>query len=314
MTNYNNIVRLSEHRNPWGSFFLLLLFVFVGMFIGQFLGLIALLPWVSFSDLTDPNFLTNIMSDPSFKRQIMIMNACVALGAFIIAPLAYLYFYEKKKASVFFNNNKIITIPLFLTVFIVLTFMSVNSIFIEWNANVTLPDFMESFEMWAKEMEQQAQELTVMMTRFENPGDFVLALVIIGLIPAIGEEILFRGLIQNQLYAITKNIHIAIWAAGLLFSIFHFQFYGLVPRMLLGVLFGYLYYWSGNLLIPMLGHFINNGFTLLLLYMYQQEVITYDIENTTSIPITSIIFSLVLGIILVAFFKRYLSVNIKTNG
>src|SRR5690554_5832087 len=109
-----------------------------------------------------------------------------------------------------------------------------------------------------------------MMTRFDNAGDFILALIVIGLIPAVGEELLFRGLVQNQIGAITKNIHVAIWLAAFLFSTFHFQFYGFVPRMFLGVLFGYLYYWSGNLFIAMLAHFINNGLTLILLYMYQQ--------------------------------------------
>src|SRR5699024_6536529 len=104
--------------------------------------------------------------------------------AFIIAPLVYLYVYEKKHLTIFFNNNHIISIPLLLTVFIVLAFMSVNSIFIQWNANLDLPDFLQPFESWAKRMEQQAQELTVMMTRFNGPGDFIFAIIVIGLIPA----------------------------------------------------------------------------------------------------------------------------------
>ena len=284
------------------------------MFVGQFLGLLALLPWIKLSDLANQDYLSSILRDPEFKRPVMIMNACVALGAFITAPLLYLYTLEKKRPTVFFNNTRIITIPLFLTIFIVIAFMSVNSIFIEWNASVTLPDFMKSFEIWAKEMEQQAQGLTIMMTRFDNPGDFILAMIVIGLVPAIGEEILFRGLIQNQFYAITKNIHVAIWLGGLFFSAFHFQFYGLIPRMLLGVLFGYLYYWSGNLIVAMLAHFINNGLTLVLLYMHQLGYINFDIENTTTIPFANVIFSLVLGIVLIIFFRRYFEAGSATMG
>lgn len=314
MANYNNPVQLSETRSPWISLVLIFVFVFLGMFVGQFIGLIALLPWIEFSKITQPEYLPSILSDPDFKRPIMVMNACVALGAFVIAPLAYLFVVEKKGVKIFFNNNSIVGVPLVLTVFIVIAFMSVNSIFIEWNANLVLPDFLKSFEIWAQNMEQQAQELTKMMTRFDNFGDLLFALIIIGLIPAVGEELLFRGVVQNQLFAISKNIHVAIWLGAFIFSAFHLQFYGLVPRMFLGVLFGYLYYWSGNLWVPILGHFINNGLTLVLLYLYQAHIIGYDLENTTSIPIATVIFSLVLGLILMIFFKRFFKTRINRYG
>lgn len=314
MANYNNPVQLSETRSPWISLVLIFVFVFLGLFVGQFIGLIALFPWLELSKITQPEYLPGILSDPEYKRPLMVMNACVALGAFVLAPLAYLYIVEKKRLKIFFGNNSIMGVPLFLTVFIVVAFMSVNSIFIEWNANLVLPEFLESFEIWAQNMEQQAQELTVMMTRFESFGDLLFALIIIGLIPAVGEELLFRGVVQNQLFAISKNIHVAIWVAAFIFSVFHVQFYGLVPRMFLGVLFGYLYYWSGNLLIPMLGHFINNGLTLVLLYLYQTQNIGYDLENTTTIPIATVIFSLVLGLILMIIFNRFFKTRTNRYG
>lgn len=303
-----------DNKRPWTSFFVLLLFVFIGMFIGQLIGLLVLLPWVGIQDLLDPGFLANIMTDPAYKQAVLIMNGCVAACAFIIAPLAYLYLYEKKSITIFFNNNKIISIPLLLTIFIVVAFMSVNSIFIEWNANVDFPDFMHGFEVWAKKMEQQAQELTILMTRFDHLGDFILAMVVMGLIPSIGEELLFRGLIQNQLGVITKNIHVAIWLAAFLFSVFHFQFYGFVPRMFLGVLFGYLYYWSGNLYVAILAHFVNNGLTLILLYLYQQEIVDFDIETSTAVPMANVLFSFVLGIALMFYFKKYITNRIDNHG
>lgn len=314
MPNSSNPVELSEARSPWVAIVLLFVFVFLGMFVGQFLGLIALIPWIDLSSLMQPDYLPSILNDPEFKRPVMVMNACVALGAFVLAPFAYLHFVEKKNLKIFFQNGSILSLPLLLTIFIVVAFMSVNSIFIEWNANLVLPEFLESFEIWAQSMEQQAQELTMIMTRFDNFGDLIFALIIIGLIPAVGEEFLFRGLVQNQLFAITKNAHVAIWIGGFIFSAFHLQFYGLVPRMFLGVLFGYLYYWSGSLWVPMLGHFINNGLTLVLLYLYQTQNIGYDIENTTTIPIATVIFSLVLGVILIILFQKFFSARINRYG
>lgn len=316
MANNNKLASLYGNHRPWTAFLMLLLFVFIGMFVGQFFGFLAMLPLtgVGLEALSNPNFLADIMSDPTYKRAVMIMNACVATSAFIVAPLVYLYGYAKMPLSIFFNNNNIITIPLLLTIFIVIAFMTVNSIFIEWNAKMELPEFLRGFEAWAKRLEEQAEVLTQMMTRFDNKVDLGLALIVIAVVPAVGEELLFRGLIQNQLGGITKNAHVAIWLAAIIFSAFHFQFYGFVPRMLLGALFGYLYYWSGNLLVPIFAHLMNNGLTLILLYMYQHGAIEFDIESETSVPFTNIIFSLVLVVALIFYFKRYFAVRVKDHG
>ena len=96
---------------------------------------------------------------------------------------------------------------------------------------------------------------------------------------------------KNHVLRITKNIHVAIWVGAFLFSLFHLQFYGLVPRMLLGVMFGYLYYFSGNIIYPMIAHFVNNGFTLIMLYFYQQGIVDFNIENTDVLPWPQVIFS-----------------------
>jgi membrane protease YdiL (CAAX protease family) len=316
MANNNKLASLYGNHRPWTAFLMLLLFVFIGMFVGQFFGFLAMLPLtgVGLEALSNPNFLADIMSDPTYKRAVMIMNACVATSAFIVAPLVYLYGYAKMPLSIFFNNNNIITIPLLLTIFIVIAFMTVNSIFIEWNAKMELPEFLRGFEAWAKRLEEQAEVLTQMMTRFDNKVDLGLALIVIAVVPAVGEELLFRGLIQNQLGGITKNAHVAIWLAAIIFSAFHFQFYGFVPRMLLGALFGYLYYWSGNLLVPIFAHLMNNGLTLILLYMYQHGAIEFDIESETSVPFTNIIFSLVLVVALIFYFRRYFAVRVKDHG
>lgn len=316
MANNNKLASLYGNHRPWTAFLMLLLFVFIGMFVGQFLGLLAMIPiaGIGLEALSNPNFLSEIFTDPAYKRALMVMNASVAICSFIVAPLVYLYAYAKMPLSIFFNNNKIITIPLLLTIFIVVSFMTVNSIFIEWNAKMELPDFLHGFETWAKQMEEQAQVLTQMMTRFDNKTDLLLALFVIAVVPAVGEELLFRGLIQNQLLGMAKNAHVAIWLAAIVFSAFHFQFYGFVPRMLLGALFGYLYHWSGNLLVPIFAHLINNGLTLILLYLYQHGAIEFDIESETSVPIGNIIFSLVLVVALIAYFRRYFAVRLKDHG
>ena len=165
-----------------------------------------------------------------------------------------------------------------------LCFMIANSIIIEWNQNIQMPEFLSSFETWAQEKELQLEELTEYLTSFPSTSQFLIALIIIAVIPAVGEELLFRGLIQNLLAKAFQNYHVGIWLSAFLFGVMHFQFYGVVPRILLGALFGYLYYWSGSLSLAMLGHFINNGLTLILLYLSQLEILDFDPTNTETPP------------------------------
>jgi hypothetical protein len=98
----------------------------------------------------------------------------------------------------------------------------------------------------------------------------------IGIIPAVGEELLFRGIIQRVLIQWTRNKHLGVWIAAILFSALHFQFYGFVPRALLGVMFGYMLIISGNLWLPVIAHFINNTVAVIAYYMYDIGTIEVD--------------------------------------
>ena len=132
----------------------------------------------------------------------------------------------------------------------------------EWNANLSFPDFMSGFERWAKEEEDRLAKITSLITAIDSVPELLLGILVIALLPAIGEELVFRGMIQQELWRGSRNIHLAIWTSAFIFSAIHVQFFGFIPRLLLGALFGYLYYWSGNLLIPMFSHFFNNAFAV----------------------------------------------------
>jgi hypothetical protein len=86
------------------------------------------------------------------------------------------------------------------------------------------------------------------------------------------------------MYGLTGNIHLAVWLTAFLFSAIHFQFFGLVPRMVLGALFGYYFYWTGNIWLSVFGHSLNNGLTLVGLYLYKQNLSPIDVEDPEQIP------------------------------
>ena len=184
--------------------------------------------------------------------------------------------------------------------------MIVNSVVIQWNSNITFPEWMSSFEQFAKNMESQLKEMMEYLTEMNSFGYFLLSLFVIAIVPAIGEELVFRGMLQNLFRLTFKNPHVAIWVTGFIFGAIHMQFYGMVPRMLLGVLFGYLYWWSGNLLVPMIAHFLNNGLSIILLYIHQIGLSNIDVESDDAFPAAYIfIFSVLTIYFLFNFYNYY---------
>jgi len=137
--------------------------------------------------------------------------------------------------------------------------------------------------------------LTQYLTQFNSVGAMLFGVLIVAVIPAIGEELVFRGVLQQELMRWARNPHVGIWVASFVFGAIHLQFYGFFPRMALGIVLGYLYYWSGNIWVPILGHFLNNGFTVFMLYLQQRGAIELDVESTdaTTWPIS--LLSLVLS-------------------
>jgi len=291
----------SHQRNPFLAIIFIILFAIAGMFVGNFVGLIAILPFFYFSLGETMAFLTDPMSNASGRVPLLLVQGVSGLFTFIIAPILYLRIFEKKGLSQFSTIPNPPGIALLLTVAVWFSFMFLNTPIIEWNMNIDFPNFFEAF---ARGMEDELKDITEFLTAFDNIGQMLFGLIIIAIIPGIGEELIFRGLIQQKFYEATKNAHVAIWLTGLLFGVIHFQFYGMVPRMLLGVLFGYLYWWSGSLLLAILAHFLTNGFTLLMVYLFQQEVIEFNIDGTDEVPLSTVLISgIIFGIMFYYFFK-----------
>lgn len=240
------------------------------------------------------------------KWQILIIQGIASLGMFIGASLIYIYHFERKDLSILNVPGRLSMIGLILTALIGLSFMPLNTWIIDWNQNISFPQFLKGFENWSKEKEESAERIIKAITNIHSFPYFVLCFVVIAIIAGIGEELLFRGLLQNKLVALFKNHHLAIIATAIIFSAIHIQFYGFVPRMLLGVIFGYLYYWSKNILIPIFAHILNNGFTVVGLYLYNLKYMEYNIEEATKAPLSIAASSLVItAALLFSFWKFY---------
>jgi len=145
------------------------------------------------------------------------------------------------------------------------------------NQQIPLPDLL-------KTAEDQAAEALKGLLIMEHAGELLANLVIIALLPAIGEELVFRGVVQQQLMRRIANPWLAILASAVVFSAIHFQFEGFLPRVLLGFLLGWLYWKTRNFWVPVAGHFFNNGFQVVGQYLYGKELSTVDLEKDIQVP------------------------------
>jgi len=169
--------------------------------------------------------LTDPVSHPEFRLPLYIMQGSATLIGLALLPSLFWFSVERKGITSWFAGKRIYGLMLLTTLVMTISFMATNSLFIDWNAHLHFPESMKGFEDWARSYEDRAEELTKYMTQFSSVGEFLLAFVVIAILPGFGEELVFRGMLQPQLFRATKNIHFAIWASAILFSAFHLQFF-----------------------------------------------------------------------------------------
>ncbi|MBU6120308.1 CPBP family intramembrane glutamic endopeptidase [Hymenobacter siberiensis] len=167
-------------------------------------------------------------------------------------------------------------------IIVTLPFMST---IIAWNAGAHFPAALHDFEVWARTSEDKAAVLTKFLTNFNSPARFWVGVLVIGLVPAVAEELVFRGVIQKNLVR-WFSPHVGVWLGAAIFSAIHMQFFGFVPRFVLGLVLGYLYLWSGNILVSMAAHFTQNAFQLVLLYLAQRGQFGwgFDPDSSDALP------------------------------
>lgn len=225
------------------------LLALVFIFFTLFCAIILKLEVLSFSGMKEGNLLRLTL----FTQDLII---------FISTPLLTQFFLWKdstKKSLQLRTPNLII---LALGVMAIISISPLIDVLSTWNQGLQLPESLRSIEDWMINSEKAAEVATNTLLNTDSWGGFVMNIIIIAIMAGIGEELMFRGVIQKILIGWTKNIHLGILYTAIIFSAIHFQFYGFVPRMILGMVLGYLYIWSKSLWVPVIAHAINNALTV----------------------------------------------------
>ena len=201
---------------------------------------------------------------------------------FVVPPIIY-YFITRRDHPMQQLGFREVASPagMLLIASVLLMFISlpVTNQLTTWNEALKLGGVFEPLETWMKNLEDTAAAVTEQMLNVNTVGGLLLNLVVIALIPAVGEELTFRGVLQQALTGKMKNPHVAIILSAAIFSFIHVQFYGFLPRMFLGVVLGYMFYITGSLWTSILMHFLNNGTVVVLYYLNNKGIADIDVEH-----------------------------------
>ena len=211
-----------------------------------------------------------------------------ATAMFLLPPLCMAYLWAKAPMKWLkvdnFQSFKVSSMAILL----MLVALPAINLLADINQQMALPTFLEPLEAWMKTQEETAKQLTEQFLSVTTYSGLIINILLMALLPAVAEELTFRGVLQRLFqgsnvsdFHTVKVPHIAIWVTAILFSAIHMQFYGFLPRMLMGALFGYMLVWTGSLWVPILMHFTNNAMAVILYFVATRA--GWDMEKVDAI-------------------------------
>ena len=221
------------------------------------------------------------LSNQASINYLKLMQLFSGVGLFITPTLFYAYLtnFDFKFAKLRRQNTiLVIAIMLLITPFI--------GLLLEWNMMISFPEWLLQFDI-------NSEAFVAAFLQMGTIWDLLFTLLVLAVVPAIGEELLFRGYLQQKLGNWLRNPHTTILITAFLFSAIHFHFQAIIPRFVLGVLLGYLFYWSNSLWLPILAHFANNAQVVIFSYpLFKIDSGAYSVFPESSVDPMIALFSL----------------------
>ena len=239
----------------------------------------------------------------SFKnlRIIQVLNQVVG---FMMPAVVYAILVKEKPFN-FLGFNKMPAWSLLgiVAMFTIIPFLGTVT---DWNDSIVFPESMRAIEEQMRATQQKSEEIIEM---FISQGSLFSSLLIIAALAAVSEELLFRSVLQKGLMRLFKNVHVAIIVTAFVFSAFHMDFFGFLPRFILGLMLGYMFWMTGSIFPSMLMHFVNNATIVMLHYLNTRGFIDIDVDHFCStdnvlVIILSLIMTVAIFIICNRFSKR----------
>lgn len=272
--------------SSWSQLFFLLLFSFTGLLLS-----------IVFISILAP-----VMGGIDSLNFIRVMQVFQSVFIFLVPALLCAYLFNEDGWQYLKIKKAVNLKVLIYSIILIVAIQPLISFTGYYNKMMTLPESLSELEQSMQAMENSAAALLERLMADHSPDVVIANFIVIAVAAGITEEFFFRGSLQQLVKKICHNRHVTVWITAFIFSFIHFQFYGFVPRMLLGALLGYIFLWSGNLWIPVIVHTLNNALSVALYYKFHSTAVYDRLESfgtgdtvwatVASIAVTGVILSL----------------------
>lgn len=296
MPAYPELIPLSS-KKPFIQFTVSLLIILIFALVGLLFALLT--AWLIFGIAPGEVSIGEqaySLKEINYFKYIQVLQH---LSIFLIPSLIIGFFMKRDIGSYLGIKRNPGALAAVLSMIFIFFLIPLTS-YLGWlNTGLELPGWLEGLEEWMLNKEEQAGRLTGLLINTSTIGGLMVNMLIIAVIPAVGEELLFRGVLQNIFFAWFRSGHMAVLLTAFLFSATHLQFYGFLPRLILGLTFGYMYLWSGSIWLPVLAHFVNNAIPVFLSYLLGWEninsaVYEFSMQDGLIVIVPTIIAALIL--------------------
>jgi len=266
-----------SNLNYFSKFILLITLVFSFLLFSSLLGILVLVPFYGsgvLSLLSAPDY-----TDVSVVNAMKIMQILNMAGGLLLPAVIYIWLCTPGiiKYTGFSKSVSLMTVT--LSAALILLSQPLIGWANELNSYLSLPDWLSFLENWMKNTEKQGELITEAFLSTTSTKGLLINIFMIAILPAFAEEILFRGALASMFKGWTKNVHLAVFLSSFIFAAIHLQFYGFLPRFLLGMALGYLFFWSGSLWLPIVAHFTNNFLSVIVEFLFRKGIIHTNAEN-----------------------------------
>lgn len=242
------------------------------------LAMITAIPFFGFQGMMD-SMSGAAINSPDTINFLKYFQVVQSIALFVVPPFILAWLYHGNISEYLQINRTTIPTSYLLAVLTLLLVIPFINFLGEINGRMKFPDSFSGIENWMKNMEDSAQVLVEKFMKVNSISGLLFNIFMIAVLPALGEELMFRGVFQRIFTNMTRNYHWGIWITAFFFSAMHMQFYGFLPRMALGAMFGYLLIWTGTIWVPILAHFVNNTMGVVGYYLINKGTISKDVED-----------------------------------
>jgi membrane protease YdiL (CAAX protease family) len=286
-------------RYPLGIRILLMMAMFLFNFtIVSFIAIAAAAAIFGLSNMT--SVLEGTLNGPADFYAFLFIQGVSSLGIFVLTAMMF----SVLESGEFVHHLRLKTLPSLRFVILAVLAVIVAQFFIEFlvglNEKIPLPPSLQ----FLYDLQKRTEEITNSLMSFTDFGSFIIVSIVVALIPAIGEEFFFRGLFLGDLLKGKAHPAIAIPVSGLVFALSHMEFNNILAIWTLGAFLGYLYYISGSLWLPIIVHFVNNFFAVLIKYLFNLGMISKEVADAKT-PLYATIISLAIFGLFIFLFNKW---------